>query len=94
MQEDVSFLTEVLVTGYQTLSRKNAPGSYVIVDKKELEARNNRTIEGMLEGLVPGLSVYKGGNGLNDLRIRGGKFFTCRNTTPDRDRWICEYHLS
>ena len=72
MQEDVSFLTEVLVTGYQTLSRKNAPGSYVIVDKKELEARNNRTIEGMLEGLVPGLSVYKGGNGLNDLRIRGG----------------------
>jgi len=72
LTEDVAFLSEVVVTGYQTLQRKNTTGSYVGLGKEELERSNNRSLDRVLEGAVPGLSLYKGANGLNDLRIRGG----------------------
>jgi TonB-linked SusC/RagA family outer membrane protein len=72
LTEDVAFLSEVVVTGYQSLQRKNTTGSYSALSEKEIEKINNRSLERVLEGAVPGLSVYKDNKGLSDLRIRGG----------------------
>lgn len=72
LKEDVAFLNEVVVTGYQTLQRKNTTGAYAVIGEKEISGRNNITLDRLLEGTVPGLSVYKDDKGQNDLRIRGG----------------------
>jgi len=72
LKEDVAFLNEVVVTGYQTLQRKNTTGAIVVLNSEEISRRNNVTLDRLLEGTVPGLSVYKGVNGANDLQIRGG----------------------
>ncbi|MEQ7798952.1 SusC/RagA family TonB-linked outer membrane protein [Pedobacter sp. ASV1-7] len=72
LKEDVGFLNEVVVTGYQTLQRKNTTGSFATLTESEIGQRNNVTLDRLLEGTVPGLSVYKGVNGQNDLQIRGG----------------------
>jgi TonB-linked SusC/RagA family outer membrane protein len=72
MKEDVGFLNEVVVTGYQTLKKKDAPGSIFVMGEKEIEQNNNRSLNRLLEGAVPGLTIYKDAKGLDDLRIRGG----------------------
>ncbi|MFA4866797.1 MAG: SusC/RagA family TonB-linked outer membrane protein [Pedobacter sp.] len=72
LKEDVAFLNEVVVTGYQSLQRKNTTGAYSGLNLKDIEQRNNVTLDRLLEGTIPGLSVYKGVNGANDLQIRGG----------------------
>lgn len=72
LKEDAAFLNEVVVTGYQTLQRKNTTGAYAVLDSTVLSRRNNITLDRLLEGTVPGLSVYKDANGADDLRIRGG----------------------
>lgn len=72
LKEDVAFLNEVVVTGYQTLQRKNTTGAYASLNSEEISHRNNVTLDRLLEGTVPGLSVYKNVNGGNDLQIRGG----------------------
>lgn len=72
MKEDIGFLNEVVVTGYQTLKKKDAPGSISVISEKEIEQNNNRSLNRLLEGAVPGLTIYKDAKGLDDLRIRGG----------------------
>jgi TonB-linked SusC/RagA family outer membrane protein len=72
LKEDVAFLNEVVVTGYQSLQRKNTTGAYSSLNSEEIKQRNNVSLDRLLEGTIPGLSVYKGVNGANDLQIRGG----------------------
>lgn len=72
LAEDVAALKEVVVTGYQTLQKKNTPGSTGVITGLEIEQNNNRSLNRLLEGAVPGLSIYKDAKGLDDLRIRGG----------------------
>ena len=72
LAEDVAFLNEVVVTGYQTLQRKNTTGSYSVLNSEEIGRRNNVSLDRLLEGTIPGLSVYKNAQGVNDLQIRGG----------------------
>lgn len=72
LKEDVAFLNEVVVTGYQTLPRKNSTGAYSSLGLDEIGRRNNVPLDRLLEGTIPGLSVYKDSKGANDLRIRGG----------------------
>lgn len=72
LAEDIAFLNEVVVTGYQTLQRKNTTGSFAGLNAEEIGRRNNVTLDRLLEGTIPGLSVYKNAQGANDLRVRGG----------------------
>ncbi len=55
-------LSEVVVTGYQTISKERATGSFAKVDRKQLEAQRISSVDDMLEGHVAGYT---------DGRIRG-----------------------
>ena len=66
-------LKDVMVTGYQTISRERATGSYSIISKDDLEKRHSTNLADALDGLVPGMQSQ------NDER--GGKKFTIRGTS-------------
>lgn len=60
-------LQDVVVTGYQTLKKFNTTGAVSTLNEKAIELRSSVGLNGLLEGTVPGLTVYNG-----DYRIRGG----------------------
>lgn len=68
MQPYVSRLSGITVvnTGYQTLSRERAAGSFGVIKQSTLDKRNNYNIQSYLEGQVPGLLTTG-----NNLTIRG-----------------------
>lgn len=45
-------LKDVMVTGYQTISRERATGSYTIISKEDLEKRHSASLADALDGLV------------------------------------------
>lgn len=51
-----SELDEMVVTGYQTISKERAAGSFTKVDAKDLKAQTISSVDGMLEGHVAGYS--------------------------------------
>jgi TonB-linked SusC/RagA family outer membrane protein len=53
-------IEEVIVTGYQTISKERATGSFAVVTPKTLEGKLQTNILDKLEGQVSGLSFYKG----------------------------------
>lgn len=59
-------LDEVIVTGYQTLSKERATGSFAVVTPKDLGGKLQTNIMERLEGTIAGLTSYKG-----QLQIRG-----------------------
>ena len=67
MQEDVTLLDDVIVTGYQTISKERATGSFGTVRSEQLEKKLNSDLKNMLEGQVAGVVLDKDGN----LSIRG-----------------------
>lgn len=62
LQTDTEQLEEVVVTGYQTISKERVTGSFAKVDRKQLENQRINSVEDMLEGHVAGYT---------DGRIRG-----------------------
>lgn len=62
----VADLNEVVVTGYQTLSKERSPGSFSVVTPRNMSGRLQTNIMDRLEGLVAGLTLYK-----DDMQIRG-----------------------
>ncbi len=60
-------LEEVMITGYQSISRERATGSFSKIDDSHLRQRFDLNILDRLEGLAPGLSVVDGGK----IQIRG-----------------------
>ncbi len=66
-------LQEVVVTGYQTISRERATGAYDIISGDELRSRHADNLAKALDGLVPGMQSTDDG--------RGGKTFTIRGTS-------------
>lgn len=60
-------LNEVVVTGYQTMKKYNMTGAVNVVSNKEISLRSSNDLQSLLEGEVPGLTVYDG-----TYRIRGG----------------------
>lgn len=81
LKEDVAFLNEVVVTGYQTLTRKNAPGAFAVITEEDITKHNNISLNRLLEGTLPGLTIYKNAEGADDIRIRGGSSLLT-NTNP------------
>ncbi|RXQ93946.1 SusC/RagA family TonB-linked outer membrane protein [Ancylomarina salipaludis] len=76
LKVDQSQLSEVIVTGYQTISKERSTGSYSILKNEELETQIVSNISTVIEGKVAGLSSYKG-----DMVIRGRGSFNV-NSNP------------
>lgn len=87
MQEDVAQMEEVVVTGYQTISKERATGAYTIIDTKALEQKPTANISSALNGLVPGLAVQSSPvEGTTRFVIRGQG--TLQNDQADVDPLI------
>lgn len=65
-------LADVVVTGYQTISRERAAGAYSILTEDDLKGRHTTDLSKALDGLVAGIQSTDNG--------RGGKKFTIRGT--------------
>ncbi len=55
MEEDQKLLSEVMITGYQTLPKERATGAFTILDSTMLKQTSSFSLKDKLEGLVPGL---------------------------------------
>ena len=53
-------LDEVIVTGYQTISKERATGSFAILSPKDMEGKLQTNILNRMEGLVAGLTQVPG----------------------------------
>ena len=73
LAEDVSDLSEVVVTGYSVDTRRETTGSVSIVKPKDLTVRPSGNVEQLLQGLSPGVTVISNGQpGSNSqVRVRG-----------------------
>lgn len=60
-------LEDVVVTGYQVVKKFNMTGAVNTINSKSIDLRSSNSLQGVLEGAVPGLTVYN-----NEYRIRGG----------------------
>ncbi|MEG2277690.1 MAG: SusC/RagA family TonB-linked outer membrane protein, partial [Odoribacter sp.] len=66
LKPETQMIEEVIVTGYQTISKERATGSFAIVSPKEMEGKLQTNIMDRMEGMVAGLSTNRGA-----LQIRG-----------------------
>ncbi len=72
LQQEVEELGKVVVTGYQTIDKDRATGSFQILKPKDFNQVASLDLTQRLQGIIPGLSVDKEGN----IVIRGtGTFF-------------------
>jgi TonB-linked SusC/RagA family outer membrane protein len=67
LETDEELLGEVMVTGYQSLSKERATAAFTTLTNSKLETKSQINIIDRIEGLVPGLQ--RGYN--NELNIRG-----------------------
>lgn len=61
MEEDVSQMEEVVVTGYYTLSKERSAGSFSRVEAADINMKTSSGIVERLNGLVPGFVVNNAG---------------------------------
>lgn len=67
-------LDDVVVTGYQTIKKFNMTGAVNTIDSKTIDLRSSNSLYSILEGAVPGLTVYN-----DTYRIRGGASLNAGN---------------
>lgn len=67
LNDDNHLLDEVVVTGYQTISKERATGSFGSITSKQLESKLNSDLKNVIEGQVAGVVLDKDGN----ISIRG-----------------------
>lgn len=70
LEPEATMLSEVVATGYQTISRERATGSAVILNTEKLDKIQASSLTTKLEGVTPGLSNYGG-----SMSIRGTSSF-------------------
>ena len=61
LQEATASLEEVVLTGYQTLSKERATGSFVTVSKEVLEQVKSMSILDRLESVTSGINIVRDG---------------------------------
>ena len=74
MEEDSESIEEIVVTGYQQIEKRNLTSFVVTVKTSELQTIGASSIEQMLQGVVPGLSVVNTSaspGAAPKIRIRG-----------------------
>ena len=70
--EDNQTLEEVIVTGYQAISKDKVTGAYEKISGAAMQQRPTKDILHKLDGMVSGVSVVVGENGfINRIDIRG-----------------------
>ena len=70
MEFGVERLEDVIVTGYQTISRERAAGAVSILSAEEIQRRPSTDVASALDGMFTGMRVY-GSGGSEALTIRG-----------------------
>ena len=75
METDSQMLDELVVSGFQTISRERNTGSAVIVNSEKLAKIQATSLSAKLEGLTPGLTIYNG-----EMSIRGTSSFAVGGT--------------
>lgn len=71
LDPDITTLSEVIVTGYQTLSRERVSGSFETLKGDVLAQRPTANFLDKLEGIASGVSLEKDANGDKIVQIRG-----------------------
>ncbi|MDR2130409.1 MAG: SusC/RagA family TonB-linked outer membrane protein [Odoribacteraceae bacterium] len=66
MKESVAELSDVVITGYQTIAREQSTGAVTTISAASLEDRYTPSLRENLEGRVAGLTIYDG-----KMTIRG-----------------------
>ena len=62
MEEDANVLGDVIVTGYQTVSKERATGAFGTVRSEQLQAKLNSDLKNVMEGQIAGVVLDKKGN--------------------------------
>lgn len=78
LQHKTTMMDEVVVTGYQTMKREAATGSYQTISADELDKRFTGNLVSNLEGKVPGLVGAEKGE--SSIVIRGEGSFSAQNS--------------
>ncbi len=76
LQEEGGTLDELIVSGFQTISRERSTGSATILNSEKLAKVQSVSLSTKLEGITPGLVIYN-----NAMSIRGTSSFAV-DTTP------------
>lgn len=71
MKSDLVSLDDVVVTGYQTISKERATGAFVKVDSNLLKTKPVVNIASALNGITPGMTVSFNADGQARFLIRG-----------------------
>lgn len=71
LESNSTSLADVVVTGYQTLSKERATGSFDKVDSKVLSSRPTPDLSTALQGLVAGMQSTEKEDGSIEFLIRG-----------------------
>src|SRR3990170_4387614 len=73
LEDDISGLTEVIVTGYSGQQRKKIVGAVATVKGEQLAAIQSGNVEQQFQGRVPGVTVITSGQPgtTSQVRIRG-----------------------
>lgn len=71
MDDDDKMLADVVVTGYQTLSKERVTGSFDKVGQEVLANRPTSDLSSALQGLVAGMQATENQDGSVDFLIRG-----------------------
>jgi tonB-linked outer membrane protein, susC/ragA family len=87
LEEDSEYLDDVVVTGYQTISKERATGAYAIVNAQTLEQKPTANIAAALNGLVPGLTLQSSSVGETPRFVIRGKG-TLQDDQSDSDPLI------
>ncbi|MBV7529626.1 SusC/RagA family TonB-linked outer membrane protein [Chitinophaga sp. sic0106] len=91
LKQALQSIREVVISsGYQTMAKKNTTGAYASITEKEIERRSSQSLNGVLEGAVPGLTLsptYTGiaanrQPGATSIQIRGGSSLQSDRTSP------------
>ncbi|WP_341835324.1 carboxypeptidase-like regulatory domain-containing protein [Chitinophaga pollutisoli] len=72
----------VISTGYQSLAKKNTTGAYSSLSPQEIERRSSQSLNQLLEGSIPGLSLATRYTGLARDRRAGGSTSRCAAAAP------------
>lgn len=80
LNTDAALIDEVVVTGYQTISKERATGSFDIIDKKQLEKATGN-IASRIVGASAGLAATQDAYGNPTFEIRGTSSFNV-NSAP------------
>ena len=76
LHEDRMQMSEVIVTGYQTISKERATGAFGVINSTKLESKLQPDLKSVLEGQAAGVVLDKDGN----IEIRGVSTFSAEKT--------------